>query len=437
MLPIERITQDMFNGICSYTRPLDIQNLLLALLRGSKKKNLKGYVTEYLNLYNNPFLDWMLYYDNTKLEIMGKIQSYYDTDKRMNYQNNVMKIRRHNDDFSFVGSVYFSSSCHTLTYAAMIGHIDVVDWLVNHAQVDINFTDDINRPALIYAIRAYQNNMVKWLVQNGADVNICDIDNRDIDGDPIYNSCMSYICNSSNWAMMEDIVNFGNIDIDGLVETLYCVLEHGQTDLVTHIVEHSIINLSLHYHRHIINTACAIAASNNHLNIVKCLTEHGADVNIPVLLSKDGDIIKIKCEVDFKIIQTVLYDSAIYSNGNIFKYITNFEIYDDSDEFDFHDVLYSYNIDYHTEIPWGIISIHMDKYFTTYPLQLAASNGHKDVVKYLLDHVSDFQIGYPNAEQLAYDNGHDMTDLFVNAHMNYNICVENHKMRACVYNNIF
>ena len=156
-----------------------------------------------------------------------------------------------------------------LLQAVHKGNLEVVKILVDNG-ADVNSSVSKNTRALILAAERDKFEIVKYLVENGADVNLRDYGN----------TTALMMASFENLEIVRYLIEKG-ADVNAKNNNKYTALSQatltGHIDIVKCLVENGIDVNSKDYFD---NTALISASENGRLNIVKYLVEHGADVNI-------------------------------------------------------------------------------------------------------------------------------------------------------------
>ena len=125
-------------------------------------------------------------------------------------------------------------SCTALHYAVYRGHLNVIRWLVEERKVNVNANHRRGVRALHHAM---EPEIIKYLVQNGADVNA----QTDWGGTVLHSAAFRGQLDIMQWMIEEGNAEVNTRDLDGA-------------------------------------TALLLAARENHFDIVKYLLQRGADV---------------------------------------------------------------------------------------------------------------------------------------------------------------
>lgn len=174
------------------------------------------------------------------------------------------------DDHIFVTS---------LGIAALNGHLQCVNFLIDECFADINGADSVDQKIyyspLWCAVTSGNMPVIKSLLSRGADVNVVNTDNGE--------TPLSAACFHNNFNIVKFLIENYNADVefttnsDGRTYLMSaCRLGHAET--VKYLVENCNVNLNKADKNHC--TALHHATKSDSLKIVKCLAENGAKLNV-------------------------------------------------------------------------------------------------------------------------------------------------------------
>ena len=156
-----------------------------------------------------------------------------------------------------------------LIQAVQKGNFEIVKILVDNG-ADVNSSASSNTKALILAAEQGKLEIVKYLAENGADVNLRDY----------YNTTALMMASFEYLEIVRYLIEQG-ADVNAKNNNEYTALSQatltGRFEIVKCLVENGIDVNSKDYFK---NTALISASENGRVKIVKYLVEHGADVNI-------------------------------------------------------------------------------------------------------------------------------------------------------------
>jgi ankyrin repeat protein len=238
-----------------------------------------------------------------------------------------------------------------LVYAAYLGNIDIVKYLVRHGA---NVNPDHMWTPLMYAAKHGDYDMVKYLVDNGANVNA----NATYYGGTVLQMALE---SKQEHAVIHNMVKYlvdkgvnMNAAGDRVPPWMYAI-KFGSIDILKFLVDNGanvkVANVNAAY----FCSTFAVVHSNDNLEMIKYLVSIGAAFNIKRALT---------CAASYGYLKLIKY--LVNMENEILNRPTEIPIYDDDD---------------------SEIEYRRDEYACTYgeyALLTAAEKGHQDVVEYLI-----------------------------------------------------
>ena len=244
-----------------------------------------------------------------------------------------------------------------LVYAAYLGNIDIVKYLVRRG-ANVNVNPDHMWTPLMYAAKHGDYDMVKYLVDNGANVNA----RRSRPNATYYEESVLQMALESKQehAVIHNIVKYlvdkgVNMSAGDRVPPWMYAIKIGSIDTLKFLVDNGanvkVANVNA---AHFCSTF-AVVRSNDNLEMIKYLVSIGAAFNIKRALI---------CAASYGYLKLIKY--LVNMKNDILNRPTEIPIYDDDDS----EIVY-----------------RRDEYACTYgeyALLTAAEKGHQDVVEYLI-----------------------------------------------------
>lgn len=176
------------------------------------------------------------------------------------------------------------------------GVLEVVKYIVDNFEVDVNCADSDHITPLIAAVEYNHFDIVKYLVEEcGAEVDACD-DNLIT---PLH-----FAATSGNTEIMQYLIEKGadinHIDIDGRTPLVAAIIEE-RDEAVKYLIDKG-ANINIKDEQSV--TLLHYAAANGHIKLVAHLIDNGLDVNA---VDKDG--------------HTALIDAVTYGHVEVAKYL--------------------------------------------------------------------------------------------------------------------
>lgn len=289
--------------------------------------------------------------------------------------------------------------CFPLLAASLKGHDDIVKFLIQKG-VDVNQCNEDNESSLYTASQEGHHEVVKYLVENGADVNQC----NNYDMSPLYEASsgghygvVQYLvqngvdvngCGKDNPSPLMGASLEGYIEIvkylvhnradvnqgsENNTSPLYGASQKGNTDIVKYLVNNgACVNLCSIY-----NQSPLYGASNEgHYDIVDYLVQNGADVN--------------QCNTYN---HSPLFRASGGGHCNIVEYLVqNGANINQCDNIN-SSPLYHASVKGHTRVVEYLVQnradINLSDHMNRAPLYGASEEGHFEIVKYLVQNGAD------------------------------------------------
>ncbi|KAJ7759531.1 ankyrin repeat-containing domain protein [Mycena metata] len=227
-----------------------------------------------------------------------------------------------------------AANVNDLFVASQNGHLDVVKFLIEHG-ADVNAENEDGCTSLYLASRNGRLEVVKFLIEHGANINASDNDG--------YTS-------------------------------LSIASANGHLDVVKFLIEHGADINAKDQDGHL--TSLYVASANGHLDVVKFLIEHGANIGAS---NKDG--------------WTSLYLASTYGRLKVVKFLIEHGADINASDKGGYTSLYVASANGHLEVVKFLIEHGADINAKTWDgytsLAIASLNGHLDVVKFLIEHGAD------------------------------------------------
>ena len=187
-----------------------------------------------------------------------------------------------------------------LALAAAKGNVGLVKLLVaNGANINsfpaFSFMMPNGSPALVEAVKGNHLSVAKWLLENGASVDIADRLEPGRESTPPNRSFAYYEVNVMGWPAMVYAIQGGHLEMVKLLIShkayiggkgtrisgpVWWAVKSGNTDIVKYLIAHGAnVNECSNYAGMCNPTPLQEAAMNGNLDIAKLLLKHGADVN--------------------------------------------------------------------------------------------------------------------------------------------------------------
>jgi ankyrin repeat protein len=202
---------------------------------------------------------------------------HFDTVKYLVEQGaNVNAVDNHNNSPGEHGTTALMYASVNPAYIGLLGvanadtRFNIVKYLVEHG-ADVNAKNAKGRTALMWASTNRRLEIVKYLVEHGADVNP-----KDYEG----STALLNAASGRRFNIVKYLVEHG-ADVNARPEFGYTALiyasEKGRLDIVKYLIEHG---ADVNAKDDDGNTALLIAAKYcDRLDVIKYLVEHGADIN--------------------------------------------------------------------------------------------------------------------------------------------------------------
>ena len=305
-----------------------------------------------------------------------------------------------------------------LLKAAELGNLEIVRYLVENG-IDINTKDKYNRTPLYMAIKGDNIEIVKYLINEmGVDASSLDyetlsdvVDNNNLemlefltkrgakltvqnnDG----NTLLHKTAENGNFGFFEYLNKRGNIRniANNIKDTLlYMAVMGDNVEIVKYFVDHG---ADLNVKDELLGTPLFMAVENNNINIVQYLVNNGANIN-----AKD------------KSSNTPLLIAAKNGNLDILKYLinngANINIKNKFYNASLHMAAKSDNVEVVRYLVSLGADINMKNKFHNTPLHIAVKYGNVDVIKYLIGHGANLDIQNcfgKTPDQIAIINGNN------------------------------
>ncbi|WP_341813296.1 ankyrin repeat domain-containing protein [Wolbachia endosymbiont (group B) of Germaria angustata] len=286
----------------------------------------------------------------------------------------------------------------------------------------VNTLDEYGYSPLRFAIENSNLQIVKYLIENGADLDI----KYEKGFTPLHFAALFGNLELARYLVDEEHVSFNVLDKYGK-SPLHFAFENGRIELVKYLVGEKKANINVLDNQHM--APLHFVAENGNLELAKYLIGNGADFYLrdkfgftPLERAIDrgqDDIVKYLTEVKNRFGFTYLHKAAWDGNLDLFKLLIKLLINHNAD---------LYRVDNDSSSPlhraaengkleivryiidkklYNIDIVNNDK---RTPLLLAAQNGHLEIVKFLVDKGADFYLrdkfGFTPLER-AIDRGQD------------------------------
>ncbi|MGX9891852.1 ankyrin repeat domain-containing protein [Wolbachia endosymbiont of Protocalliphora sialia] len=278
-----------------------------------------------------------------------------------NVENTIGKVNE-------INKVTGATSLHS---AASLGDLSKVATLLKHNSY-IDTRDHNGQTPLHYSIRSGNTEVAKYLIDNGANLNIQDNPYRQTAKYAYSKTPLHYAIESGNTEIVKYLIDRGanpNIQ-DAYSETpLYSAIYSGNTEIVKYLLDHNADPNSKGFYTFPLLAAIKLG----HAEIVKSLVEHGADLGIKNTSA-----------------QTLLHYAIELKHTEIAKYLIDRAIDVDTRDISsgkspLHFAMHMKNMEVVKYLIEHNADIDIQDSYGLTPLHLAVDLGNKEIIKHLVE----------------------------------------------------
>jgi|GEM_PF-6806101 len=226
-------------------------------------------ITELLNLFDDTQYKgtWSDQFDIKRYQELLLIS--------MSQKGNLLVVQALLNNLSINVNAKLYDHSSALSLAVYKGHGEVVKELIN-AGADVNIKDDHSVSPLCKAIESGYTEIVEILINAGADVNIKDSKNL---------SPLHFAAEKGYTKIVQSLINAGanvNVKDNNAVSPLFFAIQGGHINVIKDLIESGV---RLNEKNNLGDSALHIAVINEHLEIVQILIKYGSSLNV---LNDDG-----------------------------------------------------------------------------------------------------------------------------------------------------